>query len=47
MDLMQDMSMKDPLLMLDDVSDCGSVMIVGGECEVVSDGVYRGIVHSA
>lgn len=32
--------MKDPMLENEDVADCGSVMIIGGECEVVSDGVY-------
>lgn len=37
---MLDLSTKDPMLEIEDVSDCGSVIIVGGECEVVSDGVY-------
>lgn len=37
---MLDLSMKDAMLENEDVQDCGSVIIVGGECQVISDGVY-------
>lgn len=32
--------MDSTLMCFDDVQDCGSVVIIGGECNVISDGVY-------